>query len=62
MAEKIMRHVRKLTTFFSAVFSVITDVLNIKCFKANAKLINTNNINKTTKQAITVFIGLLHEN
>jgi hypothetical protein len=66
MAEKIMRHVRKLTTFFSAfcvsIFSVSNGDLNIKCFKANPKLIDTNSINRTTKQASNVFIGLLHEN
>jgi hypothetical protein len=66
MAEKKIRQVRKLTTFFSAlcvsIFSVIAGDLNIRCFKANPKLIKTNNINRTTKLAINVFIGLLHEN
>ncbi|CCK75133.1 hypothetical protein OLEAN_C09570 [Oleispira antarctica RB-8] len=66
MAEKIIRKVRKLITFFSPVSTptllASISFLNIKYFNANPKLIQMSNINITTNQAIQVFIGFLHEN
>tara|TARA_B110000444_G_C18412258_1_gene398571 strand:+ start:272 stop:472 length:201 start_codon:yes stop_codon:yes gene_type:complete len=66
MAEKIMRKVKKLTTFFSATIffsiSAFTGCLKIKYLNASPKLIQVSNINITTSHAINVFIGLLHEN
>jgi hypothetical protein len=66
MAEKIIRRVKKLTTFFSVVnipnFSARSGDLKIRYFNASPKLIQIININITTSQAINVFIRLLHEN
>jgi hypothetical protein len=65
MAEKMIRKVKKLTTFFSAVsfssLAAMSGGLKIKCFNAIPRLMQISNINITTNQAIKVSIGFLHE-
>jgi ribosome recycling factor len=65
MAEKIMRKVKKLTTFLStasaSVLSATIGDLKIKYFNASPKLIQISSINVITSQVINVFIEFFHE-
>jgi hypothetical protein len=65
MVEKIIRRVRKLTTFFSDMglteLSSSADGLKTKYLSANPRLIQISNMSITTSHAINVFTQIHHD-